>query len=1298
MSGGLELSVLREADDDAGYVAAFAETDQMLLAVGGQSNDQPTVLVTANGRQFELLASPKKLGLRDALTVGDAIWVCGEYGQLAATRDHGKTWKLFETQTQECLFKLALAPDGAVWTVGDRGYAARVRGDTAVRVDLETEARLSAVYAIRDEIVVLGDDGKIRRWQDGEVREIATGSTKPLTALVVAKSAWIVIGDGGFMARSPDGQWYSRIKVTSEVDLEGIAMIRDGRLVVIGDRGTVMLSTDDGRSWETFATSLPLVHLWSIERFGAGVLIGGDDGLVLRLAPPDDPHWADRLTSTLAPEALDAAFAAGPTGFIAHGLAAYLDTRKPATGEEPSHADDEEELGGDGRPLDKEAFDTLEAAGTPADFAAIHGMPLPAEAAAFLRAVAGRDFYTTFDELRLTSGLRPDVGDKNLFELLVRRNQQSFLGTDLVEAFAGVFALGSQRNGDTYLMEIYEWEDGLGKRQVLHYDHETASVSTVIADSLDSLVYLVALHTAHEEKLISQEAYAAGLSLLHGKIAPTWHFGITEDELEAYDPKRRDTEFFIYRSQWICALLKAGGVTEIDEVADLFSSDFNQTVPADQLEARFEACEKFIPTALYAMWRAYLFDEPELDRYMRIALVHPARLVRDAAKLIEELRSGRNTLGTITDVRAWLAEFRALDLDPRRAAAREAEAVEKAAADDAARERAEAQLATTPRDQWGDLGWKWLLDGESQRALLERIDEGDGATTISSIDTLIDIAETEREAAFAHVAAEISPALEAILVGSFVRGDELVEVLGKKKDDTNATREVGHAASLGWEAIDAALRPIYGDTKPAHFGTVIPYAMGGPDPIAGLSAYPRVEPVPHWHFVTYGFTELHEKESTESEDSGFGFELTFRLARKLDEGAPPTWALNFLQNLGRYVFGTGNRFAAGHKMGLDGPIALDSPTQITAICFADDPELGELESPNGKARFVQVVGITDDEYKLIQEWSTTGLTDILAAKLPLLITDLARPSVLEDPETARIAETRVAAEGSSEDLSFAGDMKLGDSAVSTDDGRIRIELGALYAAAMPRAMRGRIRHGRTYELRGQDSVLRLEPASTVGYSRDGDTVTLHVTQNLAREIEAQLRDVHAGAYDFEAWPQLEIVIVPSFIKAQDGEVIDVKGVSDPERAKQLIDGENTKRIAPEEDEPEVAKDPERVIVAAKLTERALRLAPDDPDVQFTHAMLLLDADAAGLNGKIDDLLVRLSRFEPATRVNVAVRMGSAPHDRFADAVDVVLAGPVSDVGEDLIVSLGEAIARHVPDRTPKFEALFRTMAVRHEGN
>src|SRR5262249_40886133 len=159
-----------------------------------------------------------------------------------------------------------------------------------------------------------------------------------------------------------------------------------------------------------------------------------------------------------------------------------------------------------------------------------------------------------------------------------------------------------QDNGDSYFMELYEWD---GPRQVLHFDHEMRAFTGVFAESLDSLVYLAALQRGRDTQRISQEAFEIGLRKLRGKVAPTWHFSIDHDDPDFVepDPKRRDTEFFFYRSRWICALLEHDGVSDLDDIPRLFNADFNQVVPQEQLAARFEACEKFIPTALYSMWR-----------------------------------------------------------------------------------------------------------------------------------------------------------------------------------------------------------------------------------------------------------------------------------------------------------------------------------------------------------------------------------------------------------------------------------------------------------------------------------------------------------------------------------------------------------------------------------------------------------------------------------------------------------------------------------------------------------------------
>ena len=45
-------------------------------------------------------------------------------------------------------------------------------------------------------------------------------------------------------------------------------------------------------------------------------------------------------------------------------------------------------------------------------------------------------------------------------------------------------------------------------------------------------------------------------------------------------------------------------------------------MPADQLEGRLKSFKDYVPTALYSMWRAFLFDEPELDQYLALGKQH----------------------------------------------------------------------------------------------------------------------------------------------------------------------------------------------------------------------------------------------------------------------------------------------------------------------------------------------------------------------------------------------------------------------------------------------------------------------------------------------------------------------------------------------------------------------------------------------------------------------------------------------------------------------------------------------------
>ena len=100
----------------------------------------------------------------------------------------------------------------------------------------------------------------------------------------------------------------------------------------------------------------------------------------------------------------------------------------------------------------------------------------------------------------------------------------------------------------------------------------------------------------------------------------------------------------------------------------------------------------------------------------------------------------------------------------------------------------------------------------------------------------------------------------------------------------------------GFDAVSRALERLYSGQEGIFYRTVIPYALGGKDPLDGIEVWKSEHGVPHWHYVTYGFTELYEKESDISQESGYGFELTFRLKRGAEE-QPPAWPVNLLQKM-----------------------------------------------------------------------------------------------------------------------------------------------------------------------------------------------------------------------------------------------------------------------------------------------------------------------------------------------------------------------------------------------------------------
>ena len=329
----------------------------------------------------------------------------------------------------------------------------------------------------------------------------------------------------------------------------------------------------------------------------------------------------------------------------------------------------------------------------------------------------------------------------------------------------------------------------------------------------------------------------------------------------------------------------------------------------------------------------------------------------------------------------------------------------------------------------------------------------------------------------------------------------------------------------GWDAIDGALRKIYGDTQPLHWAPSLPAIAGGNDCLQGISAYRSTfGGRAHWHFVTYGYSELYDKESDDPNVSGWGFEMTVRVVDPEFDDTPPTWVMSMLQNLARYVFRTGNVFEPGHYTTLNGPIALGRKTELVAAAFVSDPQLPPIDTVNGKVKFVQLVGLTAGEYDAIRDWDSDKLMAAAAKRDPAMLTVLDRKSWLLDADFKRTVDEGAARDGSSM------------GAVFTTRGGFERELtGAVLGIAektiedVRRVVQRRLEFGRETRVVGPEGSVMLAAGDKTQISND-DEVRIALSPEDRKALLAL--PVKRGDYPLPSG-RLTVRVIP--IEILDGE-------------------------------------------------------------------------------------------------------------------------------------------------------------------
>ena len=192
------------------------------------------------------------------------------------------------------------------------------------------------------------------------------------------------------------------------------------------------------------------------------------------------------------------------------------------------------------------------------------------------------------------------------------------------------------------------------------------------------------------------------------------------------------------------------------------------------------------------------------------------------------------------------------------------------------------------------------------------------------------------------------------------------------------------------------------------------YTLGGQDPLDGISVYWADAPVPHWHYITYGFSELYAWPPSECE--------------RPDR--------------------TGVAAA---------PLGLHCRPAVAAR--------------HGHLQFLQLVGLTDEEMEAVKRWSTRGVLQALQPAMPLWVSDLHRGNLLEDPALAERVRAGSERRGSSTGMLFVETLDWRQEA-----GVTTLVLGAGQVASVCELLPLRLRHGKSLELVGRERQWAFIPA------------------------------------------------------------------------------------------------------------------------------------------------------------------------------------------------------------------------------
>jgi len=272
----------------------MVRTASGFVAVGERGH----VLRSDDGKSWTQLTVPTRSALTSIAIADGQLWVGGHDGVILHSTDGGESWKAQRRDP----FRLAEGESAAdhdprqgapildLWfRDASNGIAVGAHSLMLVTTDggstwTETEA-IASGPAKTEAAPMKGD---LFSAADLELEDEADPHFNAITPL--GEHTLIIVGERGTLLRSTDdGATWKRLPFPYKGSMFGVLATGGNRLLAYGLRGNVYESADGGDSWNKVDTQASVSLMGGSLLEGGGVVLAGANGTVLRRAAADKP-------------------------------------------------------------------------------------------------------------------------------------------------------------------------------------------------------------------------------------------------------------------------------------------------------------------------------------------------------------------------------------------------------------------------------------------------------------------------------------------------------------------------------------------------------------------------------------------------------------------------------------------------------------------------------------------------------------------------------------------------------------------------------------------------------------------------------------------------------------------------------------------------------------------------------------------------------------------------------------------------------------------------------------------------